>query len=123
MKNIIYQVVAKKILTVKVPIRDKNDQVVGEETKKTERTTLLGQYSNRTVADFIKDNTILKEYGRITVNGPLATANIPGWCLDSKHDLIETTNRVNNHIDNSFEGLNWLKTYRKPIEEIIEYGD
>lgn len=116
MKNIIYQVVAKKTLTVKVPIRDKNDQVVGEETKKTERTTLLGQYSNRTVADFIKDNTILKEYGRITVNGPLATVNIP-------NDLIETTNRVNNHINNSFEGLNWLKTYRKPIEEIIEYGD
>ena len=116
MRNVVYQVIAKKNLTVKIPIYDKKDQIVGEEVKHSQRTTLLGEYANRTVADFIKDNTAIKDFGKISINGPLATSNI-------SKETIETTNSVNNHINSSIEGMNWLKTYRKPIEEIIEYGD
>tara|TARA_Y100001963_G_scaffold69310_4_gene96536 strand:+ start:329 stop:679 length:351 start_codon:yes stop_codon:yes gene_type:complete len=116
MKNIIYQVIAKKDLTVKVPVYNKKDQVVGEELKHSQRTTLLGEYANRIVADFIKDNTFIKDFGKISVSGPLATSEI-------SKEVRQTTERVNSHIHNSIEGTNWLKTYRKPFEEVIEYGD
>lgn len=117
MDNIIlYQVVATKNSTIKIPIYNKKNEIVGEDKRHSYRTTLLGSYVNRMCADFIKEYTFIKDYGKITINGPIATSNI-------SKEIIETTNKVSDHIHNSIEGIKWLRTYRPVIEEVIEYED
>ena len=92
----------------KVPIYNKKKEIVGEEKKHIHSTRLLGEYTSKLVADFIKDHTSQREFGKISINGPLATSEI-------SEEIIITTNRIFENIHVTQLGLKWLETYREPI--------
>jgi len=109
---ILYQVIAEKNGTVKVPIYNKKKEIVGEEKKHIHSTRLLGEYTSKLVANFIKDHTSQKEFGRISINGPLATPEI-------SEEIIITTNRIFENIHVTQSGLKWLER-NKPAEDKVD---
>ena len=110
---ILYQVVAHKETQLMVPIKNKFGDIVKEVKRHVWKTTLIGEYTNRMVADYIAEKTQLRDKGKRSVNGGFPAPDV-------SKDIIRTTQRVHNHIMENEK--DWFSKYREP-REAIECAD
>ena len=107
---VVYQVVADKETSWTVPIKDKEGKIVKESKKTAWRTTLLGEYTNRMVADFIAQRTQVKDKGKVTVKGGFPTPDV-------SKNILNLTENIYKYIVNTQE--DWFRKYGEP-KEVIE---